>query len=140
MPNSSPHAAPSAARRPGSHAAAPAVLSPFVRIWLLQGLLTACLIAALLMSSLAHAEGSFRQFLDGLWPDAKAAGVSREVFDTAFKGMEPDLTLPDLTLPGRDKADSSKGQAEFTRPPSEYLDKAYLGRLAAGRSRDAQEV
>ena len=60
----------------------------------------ACLIAALLMSSLAHAEGSFRQFLDGLWPDAKASGVSREVFDTAFKGLEPDLTLPDLTLPG----------------------------------------
>ena len=128
MPNSSLHAAPFASRCGRSPAAAP---SPFVRIWLLQGLLTACLIAALLMSSRAHAEGSFKQFLDGLWPDAKAAGVSREVFDTAFKGMEPDLTLPDLTLPGRDKADSSKGQAEFTRPPSEYLDKAYLGRLAA---------
>ena len=27
-------------------------------------------------------------------------GVSRATFDAAFRGVEPDLTLPDLVLPG----------------------------------------
>lgn len=105
--------------------------SPFQRIWVLQAVLAGALMLALLASAKsAQADGGFQAFLAGLWPEAKAEGVSRDVFEAAFKGMEPDLSLPDLALPGRDK-DSSKGQAEFTRAPSEYLDRAYLGRLAA---------
>jgi len=78
----------------------------------------------------AHAQSrdDFRRFLDALWPDAQKAGVSRATFDKAFRGVEPDLRLPDLVLPGRTEV---KGQAEFTRTPAEYLDAKFLARLAA---------
>ncbi len=76
-----------------------------------------------------RAEENFQRFLESLWPQAQAYGVARKTFDTALRGLEPDLTLPDLVLPGRDKP-VEKGQAEFTRAPQEYLDKAYLVRLA----------
>jgi lytic murein transglycosylase len=78
----------------------------------------------------AMAEESFAAFIAALWPEAKAFGISRATFDAAFKGVEPDLTLPDLVLPGRSET-SAKGQAEFTRPPQDYLDKKHLTTLAA---------
>jgi lytic murein transglycosylase len=78
----------------------------------------------------ADADEGFHRFLESLWPQAQTYGVSRKTFDAALRGLEPDLTLPDLVLPGRDKP-VEKGQAEFTRPPAEYLDKTYLMRLAA---------
>ncbi len=79
----------------------------------------------------ASADAQFRAWIDGLWPEAQARGVSRPTFDAAFRGLEPDLKLPDLLLPGREKKADSRGQSEFTSPPSEYLDKTYLTRLAA---------
>ncbi|HRY05835.1 MAG TPA: lytic murein transglycosylase, partial [Hyphomicrobiaceae bacterium] len=77
----------------------------------------------------ADADEGFKAFLQGIWPDAQKAGVSRRTFDTAIKGLKPDTSLPDLVLPGNDKP-TMKGQAEFTRAPSEYLNAAYLARLA----------
>lgn len=71
----------------------------------------------------------FRAFIETLWPDAKSAGVSRKTFDAAFAGVEPDLTIPDLDIPGRPKVDNS-GQAEFTKTAADYLSKAYLEKLA----------
>lgn len=71
----------------------------------------------------------FRAFIETLWPDAKGAGVSRQTFDAAFAGVEPDLTIPDLDIPGRPKVDNS-GQAEFTKTAADYLSKAYLEKLA----------
>ena len=44
----------------------------------------------------------FRRFLEALWPDAQAMGISRATFDQALRGVEPDLTLPDLVLPGKE--------------------------------------
>lgn len=88
------------------------------------------LLALVIFGSAAHAE-SFTSFLEGLWPDAKAAGVSRTTFDKAIGGLKPDLSLPDLDLPGRAKT-SSAGQAEFTKAPQDYLDRTYLARLAEG--------
>jgi lytic murein transglycosylase len=75
-----------------------------------------------------NADG-FRQFLEELWPEAKAQGVSRATFDAAFQGVALDLTLPDLVLPGKKPSDV-KGQAEFTRTPAEYLNTGYLANLA----------
>ena len=77
----------------------------------------------------ARAQSPFAVFVEGLWPDAKALGVSRATFDAAFKGVEPDLTLPDLVLNGRKEA-TARGQAEFTRTPQDYLDKKHLTNLA----------
>jgi lytic murein transglycosylase len=54
-------------------------------------------------------------------------GVSRPTFDAAFRGVEPDLSIPDLVLPGQGK--EVKGQAEFTRTPAEYLAASHLTRL-----------
>lgn len=77
----------------------------------------------------AAPDEAFGRFLDGVWLDAQKAGVSRATFDRAFRGVEPDLTLPDLVLPGR-PASAVKGQAEFVRPPQDYLNRTTLGSLA----------
>jgi lytic murein transglycosylase len=75
------------------------------------------------------AANTFRSFLDALWPDAQGMGISRATFDMAFRGVEPDLTIPDLVLPGQTK--EVKGQAEFTRTPAEYLAVGHLANLSA---------
>ena len=77
----------------------------------------------------ARADPAFKAFLETVWPEAKAAGVSRATFDRAFLGVEPDLNLPDLVLAGRSQ-NNSKGQAEFTRPPQDYVARDQLIRLA----------
>jgi lytic murein transglycosylase len=87
-------------------------------------------------ASLAQSADDFRRFLEGLWPEAEKAGVSRATFDKALRGVEPDLALPDLVLPGKAEV---KGQAEFTRAPGEYLDARFLARLAEqGKALQAQ--
>jgi lytic murein transglycosylase len=90
------------------------------------GALALTLIAA---SAHAQSQADFRRFLETLWPDAMAMGVSRATFDRAFRGVELDLSLPDLLLPGKSPTDV-KGQAEFTRTPAEYLNTAQLAHLA----------
>ncbi len=77
----------------------------------------------------AAADQGFLAWLEGVWPEAQQAGVSRATFETAIKGLTPDASLPDLVLPGR-KTPTTKGQAEFTRAPGEYLNASYLARLA----------
>jgi lytic murein transglycosylase len=76
----------------------------------------------------AQTQETFRRFLDEVWPDARAMGVSRRTFDAALEGVTLDLTLPDLVIPGKTDQDA-KGQAEFTRTPAEYLGNAQLSRL-----------
>jgi lytic murein transglycosylase len=83
-----------------------------------------------LWAPVACADAKLDAWLAALWPDAQAAGVSRATFDAGLKGFSPILTLPDLDVPGRPSNDA-RGQAEFTRAPSEYLDRTYLTRLAA---------
>jgi lytic murein transglycosylase len=88
----------------------------------------AVLLAAV-TQALAQTPGGFRQFIESLWPEAEAKGVSRRTFDTAFEGVKLDLTAPDLVLPGK-ASHEVKGQAEFTRTPAQYLSTTYLTRLA----------
>jgi lytic murein transglycosylase len=92
--------------------------------------LTIAVIAVLCGSSSARAPGAgFTQFIASLWPEAQAAGVPRETFDTQTRGLEPDYKLPDLILPGR-PATGAPSQAEFVQVPSDYLKEASIARLA----------
>lgn len=84
----------------------------------------------------ASAADPFAAFVEGLWAEAKAPpySVSRATFDRAFAGVTPDLSLPDLVIPGRAPPKSS-GQAEFVRAPQEYIsDKQIDGLAAQGRT------
>jgi lytic murein transglycosylase len=76
------------------------------------------------------ADAAFQQWLAGTWPDAQMMGISRATFDAATKGLEPDLSLPDLAIPGRPEA-PQRGQAEFVQTPADYLKEANISRLAA---------
>ncbi len=87
--------------------------------------------AALLLAVAAPAAAdAWSDFVEGLWPQAQAEGVSRATFDAAFRGVKPDYSLPDLIVAGR-KRDDSAGQAEFTKSAFEYLNPKYLSTLAA---------
>jgi lytic murein transglycosylase len=91
-------------------------------------MLCAAAICFALAGPATAANAEFRAFLQSLRPEALKAGVTAATFDTALAGLEPDLSLTDLELPGRPS--TAPGQAEFTRAPSEYLDRAYMARLA----------
>jgi lytic murein transglycosylase len=90
-------------------------------VWL--ALVAACV-------SPARADDAFRQFLESLWPEARNLGVSRATFDMATHGLEPDLGLPDLAVPGRPER-PPPGQPEFVQTPADYLKEASFERLAA---------
>ena len=73
--------------------------------------------------------GSFESFVAGLWPQARARGVSRATFDAAFRGVAPDPSVLAKT----------RRQAEFVKPVGEYLEKAVSqNRLERGRNRGAE--
>jgi lytic murein transglycosylase len=86
--------------------------------------------AALAFPRVAVADADFTAWLQSLWPQAQALGVSRATFDAATQGLEPDLTLPDLVLPGRPEKPSA-GQPEFVETPADYLKEPAIERLAA---------
>src|SRR5829696_8353122 len=75
----------------------------------------------------ARADPAFRDFLESLWPEAQALGLSRATFDAATGPLTPDLALPDLAVGGRT---TGGGQAEFVQTPDEYLSERVLQNLA----------
>jgi len=91
---------------------------------------------AALLSGLTYAHGAFaadaafQAWLQSLWPPAQELGVSRTMFDMAAQGLEPDLSLPELVIPGR-PAQAGPGQPEFVQTPADYLKEATFDRLAA---------
>src|SRR4029079_18007335 len=91
-------------------------------------LLGACLVAFAATSASA-ADPGFQKWLADLWPQAQALGVSRTTCDAAMRGVEPDLPLPDLDLPGREGA-PPRGQAEFVQTPADYIKEANIARMA----------
>jgi membrane-bound lytic murein transglycosylase B len=71
----------------------------------------------------------FRAFLESLWPDAGAKGISRATFDRAMAGVGPDLEVLDLNA----------NQPEHTRSAGEYLGLLVSEtRLVNGREKLAQ--
>jgi lytic murein transglycosylase len=101
--------------------------------------LTFGLVAALfLLLPQAKAQSSFQDFLQSLWPEAQKLGISRATFESATRGLEPDLSLPDLVLPGR--ADRPPPpQAEFVQTPADYVRESTIARLAAQGKKLAAE-
>jgi lytic murein transglycosylase len=98
----------------------------------------ALLLIALITSAPAQAaDPVFTKWLESLYPAARQLGVSRATFDAATRGLDPDLTLPDLVIPGR--PDRQPAQAEFVQTPAEYLKESAFTSLAAqGRALAAQ--
>jgi lytic murein transglycosylase len=80
-------------------------------------------------TSPVRADDAFQAWLQSLWPQAQAIGVSRATFETATYGLEPDLTLPDLVLPGRPEQ-PSKAQPEFVQTPADYIKEPAIEQLA----------
>ena len=82
-------------------------------------------------------EADFQKWLVAdIWPEAKAAGVSRATFDRALKGMTLDWSLPELAPPGVPvKPPSIKWQSEFGSPGAYFKEStlATLARLGRGR-------
>ena len=84
----------------------------------------------LLAAQGAHAaDAAFQKFLAEMWPQAQALGVARATYDAATRGLEPDLSLPDLALPGR--SETAPQQPEFVQTPAQYLREPTFARLAA---------
>ncbi len=77
----------------------------------------------------ARADAAFQAWLQSVWPAAQQFGISRATFDLATRGLEPDLSLPDLVLPGRPEK-TQPGQPEFVQTPADYLKESTFERLA----------
>ncbi len=91
----------------------------------------AVLLTLLAAGSVTHAQdAAFQTWLQQIWLQAQQAGVSSATFDAATRGLDPDLTLPDLLIPGRVEP-PGKEQAEFVQVPADYLKEAALAGLAA---------
>src|SRR5262245_28314552 len=90
--------------------------------------LAAVLAAAILLGQAAApvaADPKFEAFIQSLWPRAKAAGISRSIFDQAFAG---------ITDPDPDVLKLANNQPEFTSTTSQYLTKAVTqDRIDMGR-------
>jgi lytic murein transglycosylase len=84
------------------------------------------------------ADAAFTQFIASLWPEAQAAGVSRETFERETRGLEPDYKLPDLILPGRPTT-GAPSQAEFVQVPADYVKESSIARLAGEGQRLMQK-
>jgi lytic murein transglycosylase len=63
----------------------------------------------------------FGQFLESVWPNAQAAGVSRATFDTALSGLTPDPAILTKTTK----------QPEFTITVAQYLTQSVTAKRAA---------
>jgi lytic murein transglycosylase len=91
-------------------------------------------------ASAAKIDDQFRTWLESdLWPDAKAAGISKKTFDASFSGVTPNLKLPDLVLPGqKPKTPKKQHQAEFGSPGAYFAEKTIGAVVSGGRSRAKQ--
>src|SRR5437762_12865811 len=93
-------------------------------------LLAAAFLALAALPSAAYPK--FEAFIQSLWPRAKAAGISRSVFDQAFAG---------ITDPDPDVLKLANNQPEFTSTTSQYFAKAVTQiRIDGGREMETKEA
>lgn len=97
----------------------------------LRSVLAVCALSFFAWHSATAADRpDFNTWKAKLWPEAQRFGIRRQTFDAAFKGLKPDLTLPDLMRP-KSTGYKRPGQAEFNRRPQDYVREATIKRLAA---------
>jgi lytic murein transglycosylase len=74
-------------------------------------------------------EQSFAAFINELWPDAQAKGITRATFDLALRGVTPDPRVIAAT----------KRQPEYGKPVGAYVnDIVSRGRIANGQKKAAE--
>ncbi len=107
----------------------------------LKTLTLALLLAAAVLSPAkavdkAAVEGQFRAWVEkDFWPEAKAGGISRGVFDRAMRTVKLDWTLTDLVPPGTTPPkDVPQTQAEFSSPAPYFAEKRMAGLALKGRT------
>ena len=90
--------------------------------------------------SKAQVESQYRNWLEkDLWPQAKAAGVSRAVFDQAFAGISINWKLPDLVIPGeKPSTPKEQKQAEFGAPGKYFNVRTVSSVTSGGKARYGQ--
>ena len=90
-----------------------------------------CALSAVLMNvgGACAADAAFQGFLQSLWPQAQQLGITRATFDAATHDLEPDLTLPDLVIPGR--SEKPQAQPEFVQTPADYIREGTINGLAS---------
>ncbi|MBB4093652.1 lytic murein transglycosylase [Ochrobactrum pecoris] len=108
-----------------------------IALGLVAGLAISPAIAA---PSKAQIESQYRTWLEkDLWPEAKAAGVSRAVFDQAFAGVSINWKLPDLVIPGeKPSTPKEQKQAEFGAPGKYFNAKTIASLTSGGKARYGQ--
>src|ERR1041385_6290751 len=76
-----------------------------------------------------EADQKFAAFVNELWPDAKAKGITRANFDLAFKGVTPDPRVIAAT----------KRQPEYGKPVGDYINAIVSqGRIKRGQAKAAE--
>ena len=95
-------------------------------------------------------EKRFAEWLQGLWPDAEASGVSRKIFDANLKGLKLNWSLPHLVLPNPAAPDGPplpealaaaskpRHQPEFDSPAGYFKDGTLNALAASGRTKMSQ--
>ncbi len=89
-------------------------------------------------------EQMFRDWVEDLWPAAKAKGITRQTFDAAFKGVTLNWKLPEIVPPevdgevpvkGKKPKQSFKQQPEFGAPGRYFRPKIVAHRVKKGRAK-----
>src|SRR4029079_19427915 len=81
-------------------------------------------LAAACLPQEAYAALTFAQWVERFWPVARAAGIKRETYDRAFKGMTP----------GPKVIEAANFQPEYVKPIGEYIDRVVSEkRIATGK-------
>jgi len=89
--------------------------------------LIVCAVLLTWTASSEAADPAFQKWLASQWPAAQELGVSRATFEAATRGLELDLSLPDLAIPGQEE--KAPQQPEFVQTPAQYLREASFDRL-----------
>lgn len=72
----------------------------------------------LLGTNQTFAQSDFRSWVDKLWPEAKAAGISSATFQRVFDDLKPNCKLPGVFCPGEKRKPAGRKLSERTGLPA----------------------